>query len=573
MIVKTGFDEKIGVLKEVESHYENDSIKSAVDLVIKSRDEYELKVLVVGHFNAGKSSLINSFIERPELLEEDLGETTAIASELRYSDEDKIYSFDKEMKKEKYIEGKKYLPSEYDHISYYLNSRGLKEIDDFVIVDTPGFDTSREDHTRALASYLGYGVGFIMVIDVQKGGIDSQTLNYLYEISQYSKNIVVLINKCDKRIESEVAKVVEGVRFTLEQHGFNYPVFTISKYDTEIIDKITKIFSGINAQEEYDAALHRVFVSGAKSIMETLKAVSENQFLDTYEYEEIIRIQERNRDLAKKAFETKKKELIDNIDDDIEGVIQEVKAALRSRSDEAARAIENGSTEGLQAIIVDTIRPVLVESVKAFSIEKIFGISQSLKVHLGSNTSQEEKGLDEIVGDIGEKIKGLIQSGAFLSGEEPNPETDEEKPKDKKGSATTGIYTLVTAALSIVTGGTVTWVEAIIVLLPEILAGLKSLFGESNHSKIMKQYEETIIPQVTNSLWPSIKESFTSNIDTMISIFENEMSESLDSIMQLINDAKRKKQESENEYESFKKMIISDINEIESVWEAENERR
>lgn len=573
MIVKTGFDEKIGVLKEVESHYENDSIKSAVDLVIKSRDEYELKVLVVGHFNAGKSSLINSFIERPELLEEDLGETTAIASELRYSDEDKIYSFDKEMKKEKYIEGKKYLPSEYDHISYYLNSRGLKEIDDFVIVDTPGFDTSREDHTRALASYLGYGVGFIMVIDVQKGGIDSQTLNYLYEISQYSKNIVVLINKCDKRIESEVAKVVEGVRFTLEQHGFNYPVFTISKYDTEIIDKITKIFSGINAQEEYDAAIHSVFVSGAKSIMETLKAVSENQFLDTYEYEEIIRIQERNRDLAKKAFETKKKELIDNIDDDIEGVIQEVKAALRSRSDEAARAIENGSTEGLQAIIVDTIRPVLVESVKEFSIEKIFEISQSLKVHLGSNTSQEEKGLDEIVGDIGEKIKGLIQSGAFLSGEESNPETDEEKPKDKKGSATTGIYTLVTAALSIVTGGTVTWVEAIIVLLPEILAGLKSLFGESNHSKIMKQYEETIIPQVTNSLWPSIKESFTSNIDTMISIYENEMSESLDSIMQLINDAKRKKQESENEYESFKKMIISDINEIESVWEAENERR
>ena len=176
MIVRTYFDEAINVIKEIDSHYKNEALNNALEIIIKARNEYELKILVVGHFNAGKSSLINSFIERPDFLEVELGETTALASELRYSEEEKAFSYDKDMNKKPLIKDKKYLPSEYDHISYYLNSKGLKEIDDFVIVDTPGFDTAREDYARALASYLGYGVGFIMVVDVQKGGIDSQII-------------------------------------------------------------------------------------------------------------------------------------------------------------------------------------------------------------------------------------------------------------------------------------------------------------------------------------------------------------------------------------------------------------
>lgn len=569
MILRTRFDEEIKMLEDINGHYENESINNAVNLIHKSRDEYELKILVVGHFNAGKSSLINSFIERPEFLEEDLGETTALASELRYSEEEMAFSFDKNMKKEIFVEGKRYLPSEYDHISYYLNSKGLKEIEDFVIVDTPGFDTAREDHTRALASYLGYGVGFIMVVDIQKGGIDSQILNYLYEISEYSKNIVILVNKCDKRIDSEVAKVVEGIECTLEQHGFNYPVYSISKYDDKVVKKMSSIISGIDAQEEYDIAIKHIVVSNAKNILEILKMVSENHFLDTYMYDEIIRIQERNKELSQKAFERKRKELIESVDDDVNAVIGEIKSALRGRSDEAARAIENGSTEGLQAIVLDTIRPILIESVKEFSIEKISDISMSFKASFSTVSSEEERGLDDIVMDIANKVQGLIQSGTFLGDGAGEEGLSEGKDSDKKNSGSGGnaVYTLVTAALSIVTGGTVTWIEAIIVLLPEILAGLKCLFGESNHSKIIKQYEETVIPQVTNSLWPTVKESFEKNIETMINIFETEMGNSIDSITKLIDDAKEKKEKSEEEYETFKQMIDNDISVIEKMME------
>lgn len=573
MIVRNKFDEPINVIAEINSHYENESLKNALKVIVKARDEYELKILVVGHFNAGKSSLINSFIERQNFLEVDLGEITALASELRYSEEETAYSFDKKLNKEPFVKGKRYLPTEYDHISYYLNSRGLKEIEDFIIVDTPGFDTAREDYARALSSYLGYGVGFIMVVDIQKGGIDSQIINYLYEMSQYSDNIVVLVNKCDKKIKSEIDKVVEGIRDTLDAHGFNYPVYSISKYDEEVVAKITSIISNIDAQEKYDVAIKDILYSNSKNILEILKMVSENKYLDTYEYDEIIRIQERNREIAQKSFKSKKKELTENVDSDVETVLEKVKIALSSRSDEAARAIENGNIEGLQAIVLDTIRPVLVESVKEFSIEKISEISKSFKVNFTSETKEDERGLDEIVTDIASKVQGLIKSGAFIDNENAWKDTEEQgqKPKKNTGANGTAIYTLVTAALSIVTGGTVTWIEAIIVLLPEILTGLKSLFGESNHSKLVKQYEETVIPQVINSLWPSIKESFENNIEIMMDIFEKEMDSSINSITQLIEDAKSKKLNSEEEYNGFMNMLKEDIKSIENLLEEYNE--
>lgn len=574
MIEKDKYNSAIKIISEINSHYKNETLNNALDIIIKTKDEFELKILVVGHFNAGKSSLINSFIERPNFLEEDLGETTALASELRYDQEEKAYSFDKEKKKEPFIKGKKYLPPEYDHISYYLNSRGLKEIEDFVIVDTPGFDTVHEDYSRALTSYLGYGIGFIMVIDVQKGGIDSQTLNYIYELAGYSENIVVLVNKCDKRTESEVNEVVEQIKDTLNVHGFNYPIYRISKYDEEVVQKISSIVSNINAQEKYDVAIRDTLISNMKTILEILKSVSENKYLDTYEYDEIIRIQERKKEIIKKTFQTKSRELTANLESDVENVIQKVKIALSSRSDEAARAIENGNTDGLRAIVLDAVRPVLVESVKEFSIEKISEVVNSFKLNFAIDSNENEHGLDEMVNDVAEKVLGLIKSGAFMEYENSDNEKDNDENSKKKNDKTTNgnaIYTLVTAALSIITGGTVTWMEAIIVLLPEIISGIRFLFGDSNHSKIVKQYEETIIVQVTNSLYPLIKESFNNNIENMMEIFEKEMGNNIDSITQLIENAKNKKADSEEEYNEFMNVIANDIKVIEGMLEEYND--
>ena len=568
MIEKDRYSEVINSLQEISNHYENDVMSNAVATLNITKDEFELKVLVVGHFNAGKSSLINKFVNRENLLAEDQGETTAIASELRYSDEEQAYSYNKSNQREKMIAGKVYLPSEYDHLLYYLNAEGLKKIEDFVLVDTPGFDTALEEHTKALTSYLKYGVGFIVVVDVEKGGLDSQTLGYIHEISQYTDHISVLLNKCDKQIPEQVEKVVEQVKFTLEQRGFDYPVYTISKFDADIVEKVCAIVSGIDAQGEYDKAVKKVIISNVKMIREALSVVSENKFLDTYEWDECIRIQERNRELIAKSFERKRKELTDNIDEDVEGILGSVKSVLSGKADSAAIAVGNGNVEGLQAIVMDAVRPVLIREVKGFTAETLREVAHSISFTVRQDVAEEQE-LDSIVLSVGEKIQGLIESGKF--GKE-KADTESKKQDSKTGMGGNDFYKLVTAAISLTTEAVAPWMEMIVILLPEIVAGLKSLFGESNHSKIRKQYEAEIIPQVINSLWPTVKDGMQDNVDAIISMFEEEMDNSMDSISQLINDAKNKKNLSEEEYQAFCSMLEKDIAEINQLLEElENE--
>ncbi len=569
MILKNKYNEVINDLQEISNHYENYVMRNAIAAINIAKDEFELKVLVVGHFNAGKSSLINKFVGRENMLAEDQGETTAVASELRYADEEQAFSYDKSNRREKMIAGKGYLPSEYDHLLYYLNADGLKRIEDFVLVDTPGFDTALEEHTKALTSYLKYGVGFIVVVDVEKGGLDSQTLGYIHEISQYTDHISVLLNKCDKQIPEQVEKVVAQVKLTLEQRGFDYPVYTISKFDADIVEKVSAIVSGIDAQSEYDKAVKKVIISHAKMMREALKVVSDNKVLDTYEWDECIRIQERNREIIAKTFERKQKELTDNIDDDVEGILGSVKSALSGKADSAAIAVGNGNAEGLQAIVMDAVRPVMIKEVKGFTTETLSEVAHSISFTVRQDLT-EEQGLDSIVLNIGEKIQGLIESGKFAK-EKADVESKKRTPA-KTGAGGNDLYKLVTAALSLTTEAVAPWMEVVVILLPEIVAGLKSLFGESNHSKIRKQYEAEIIPQVINSLWPTVREGIQTNVDTIISLFKEEMENNMASISQLVKDAQNKKNQSEEEYQAFCEMLEKDIAGINQLLEdLENE--
>ena len=49
-----------------------------------------------------------------------------------------------------------------------------------------------------------------MVIDQEKGGIDQTSLDFLQEISNYSRQIAVLINKCDKITKEDADNIAEG---------------------------------------------------------------------------------------------------------------------------------------------------------------------------------------------------------------------------------------------------------------------------------------------------------------------------------------------------------------------------
>lgn len=67
---------------------------------------------------------------------------------MRYGENESAYAYDMDGNKEKINSEQEYFPQKYSHLEYTMNSSVLKEIKDFTIVDTPGYDVNVMAHTR-----------------------------------------------------------------------------------------------------------------------------------------------------------------------------------------------------------------------------------------------------------------------------------------------------------------------------------------------------------------------------------------------------------------------------------------
>ena len=214
MVNRSAYDEIIDKMGEVYSHHKGLNLESSLTQIKTLRDKFDIKLMLVGHFSAGKSSLLNMLVGRPDFLKEAQEPQTAIATELVYDEVEKAYAYDVTGSKTEINFEQEYSVQDYDHLEYRICSENLEKIGDFTIVDTPGFDAGIEAHAKALANYIGIGSAYLVVVDQEKGGIDETTLEFIQEISNYSKQIAILINKCDK-ITSDVAEnIADSARNT-----------------------------------------------------------------------------------------------------------------------------------------------------------------------------------------------------------------------------------------------------------------------------------------------------------------------------------------------------------------------
>lgn len=117
-----------------------------------------VKVPFVGDFSAGKSSLLNAFLDRQELLPTDITPETAVSYELWYAEDEML-----ELWKNNSLAGtykieeiKKLNVSPGDIVKVYLNNGKIKDLNQrgIVLVDMPGVDSGIEAHTSAILNYI-----------------------------------------------------------------------------------------------------------------------------------------------------------------------------------------------------------------------------------------------------------------------------------------------------------------------------------------------------------------------------------------------------------------------------------
>ncbi len=563
MVDRDKFNEHLCTLYEIISRYDIEEFRKYESELEQKKSHFNVNVLFVGHFNAGKSSLLNRLIERRKYLAEDQGPKTAIATELYYG-EDKYVAVKANGEKTIISDIKNLDISSVAYVEAHLLSENLKKISDFTIVDTPGFDSRIENHNKALANYLGTGAAYVLVIDAEKGGIDNISLPFLREISEYSSQIAILINKCDKQTTSNIEKIKQSAENTLSMYGFEYPVYCVSKHDEGIELKLIELINSFSAQDAFDFQMKNEILLNAKMMKDTINVLQKKLYLDTYELDNTIYNYTQLQQQLTNTVKTKKEEIYDNSTKEAERIMNEIESSLNEKTDMVADAILHGGAGAVNAIVLEAVRPVLIRSFKDLAVAQIDDLVTTINIDiLNSNKVEDTDDIQRIIEATSEKIKALINNGNFekMVDFEEISGVNKNNNKSKSGN---GVYHLVTGILTLI-DGVVCPPELFIVLLPEIIAIVKSIFGESERTKIIKAYNSAIIPQVMSKLRIPVEKSVENNQKTMIELLEQSIKQKLTVILDEIEKAKLQKEKNISDFNNKETQYANDIKLLDRI--------
>lgn len=555
MVDRKAYDETIDKMKEISSHHSGEDFVKGISQIEDIRENFDIKLMLVGHFSAGKSSLLNGLMGKPEFLKEAQEPQTAIATELIYDEEESAFAYDINGVKEIYNSNKEYTPNQYNHLEYRLNVPTLKEIGDFTIVDTPGFDAGIEAHTKALANYIGVGSVYIVIIDQEKGGVDQTTLEFIQEISNYSRQIAVLINKCDK-ITPEVAEsIAESARFTLTTHGLPYKVYTISKKDGDVSNKLISIISEFNAQMAFDRVLIRQMKTELINIEKVLSVTKKKIFLDTFDLDADIALYSRLEEQLAGAFDKKREEADEELDNTVQEVTNHIRSALISHADSVAEALLSGNQVAAEAIIVETIRPIMLATMKEISVRQIDNVTDALDF-TGLVNESECVDLTDVAVNLAGNIKDLIKQGSF----DTKTVADIESADKKKNT-----YRAIMGVAAISTDFIAPWLEVVIILLPDIINLLHGMFGESDTELARRRFVNNVVPQIINKIYPQVKQNVENTTKLVLDEYEKMLNEKIESIKNNITEAQNKKNQKTEDFEKYKETISNDIENVKKL--------
>lgn len=549
MVNRSAYDEIIDKMGEVYSRHKGINFETSLNQIKALKDKFDIKLMFVGHFSSGKSSLINMLVDRPDFLKEAQEPQTAIATELVYDETEKAYAYDTAGNKTEINFGQECSVKDYNHLEYRICSENLKKISDFTIVDTPGFDAGIETHAKALANYIGIGSAYLVVVDQEKGGIDETTLEFIQEISNYSRQIAILINKCDKITTDAAENIAESARFILATSGFNYKVYTVSKRDENIANKLIEIISEFNAQEAFNKAMEKQLISELISAEKILSVVQQKIYLDTFDLDVDIAIYTRLEEQLANTFETKKEETKEELDNTVKEVTDRVRSNLIARAESIVEALLSGNQAAAEAIILETVRPIMLSTMKDISIRQIDSVTDSLDF-MGVVNERERVDLTSVAVNIANNIKDMIAEGTF--------ETKSIK-KDSKDKKNQTLYHVITGIAAITTDIIAPWLEVIIILLPDVVNLLQGIFGETDAELVKRRFINNVVPQIMNKMYPQIKQNVEITTKMVLDEYEMLLTEKLEDIKANIKDAQQQKEEKVQEYEKYKVNNANDI--------------
>ncbi|HEB9415508.1 TPA: dynamin family protein [Campylobacter coli] len=512
----------------------------------------ELLVPVIGAFSAGKSSLLNSFLNK-KYLSVDVTPETALASELRFSQKEYIQAVKNDGSLVEFqiddISSLKEQAHEYRYVRYFINQQVLKDIEPIILVDMPGFESPIDSHNKAILEYIEKGVFFVVLQSIENGNLTKTMINRIDEIRAYNRDFALFLSKTNLMPKDEALKVADKFKEQLKEY-FNLDK-TIHMVDDNGGESLQTIIKQINPNEIIKNLYECILREKFKDIKQTINA-SINA-LDNSKEENSQIIKELEESIQK--LELEHKQMLIEVQNrygakGVDSIIESVTRVLSSNATEIAQTfIDNGSNSA-NALINELARTTLANSVR----QTMQNISNDIITSLSVKLEDINKTMSNLTDNLN-WTNALGVGTQMLAKVAPTALQSVATALIAKGGAM--------AILGKGLGMIVPVVGPILNVLSSILP---ALFSKSEEEKKQEQLEKIkgmiltqALPQVKGEIRSKLPEIFNAQVSDMIEKISNDFKEKINQKISVLQNTQaeldQKKEDIENTIKAYKEVL------------------
>lgn len=522
-------------------------IKAGLDrdgLELDLNNHAYVKVPFVGDFNAGKSSLINSFLGI-DLLPTNLLPETAVSYELYYSEQERLEIVDggnvKETAPLSKVSELNLTPTNL--VKVFVNNQKIKALNEkhVVIVDMPGIDSGVEAHNNAILNYVQDGTCFMLVTDAECGTLRATTLNFIDEVKKYGSDVYIAISKCDKKSSEEVDKIKRTVEEVAEKYlGKKVPVAVTSAVDKNY-SELEKILNSIDSEILIENRFKLPVTNYVNGFIVELQLQIKLLLSNESDYSGKLEKLRREKDDAIENVK-KRASAAQSVSGSADDILQDITVALKSKSGYLATLLyQQVDTNVFANEIMTVIRPVLVNSLKREVTEYgdvISGAVQEFTLNVDNIINDKD---NDLLNGATEMVENLLGKDVLEGMLKKGLDKVAEKLVAYKGLSTLlkGFAKVLTPIITIVVN-----------ILPDLM---RMIFGKSKENKINEiklKFSTEVVYKIVESLRSSIEEIISSqraevdsNIQTLIEEETKKYNDNIQAILKQQNEEKEEREQ------------------------------
>ncbi len=534
----------IQIIQQKAEKYSINGMQTAQ--VLQDIQNFKIKIVLVGAFSAGKSALLNAFLEE-DILQEDQRPETAIASELLYDREEYVEVVTNTGTQRYTLEAAAALKTESaQYLKWHLNNPALQELQGYILVDMPGFNSGIQAHNKAILQYAEQANAYLLVIDAEDGGIKRSVSAFINEVRNYENNMAIVITKSELKTDEDLALIVESVTEASDDlFEHEVTVITTSKFDESVRCKLGDLIRQFDQDSIFRQTFQPKVLEMGQQVMGVLEVLKKNAALDTSDLEKEIQLRERSKEKLAQKLLNERQRLSDKLQNKVQpAILADAENALYQQADALASSLESGGAN-FSMLVNNILRPVLITSARSY-IENSFNEFVS-EISFSTVGVDAEGHLMEIIKryqEISDGIKNL-------------PDTVDRF---------NGAYKAITTTLAVATSIINPWLELVLIFLPDVIKMFSSLFQQQD--KARNEVCNKIIPEIVQKLSPGIRDSLMELEQEMVQQLEEKMENMIDFETSALENARQQIAQKQEDFTKEIESIDTDIAEIRAVLDA-----